>query len=95
MTSVDELFGKKVIGAQGYNIGEVKGLTADLAQWRITHLQVKLDGKAADELGFKKRFTSSTVCMPVSIVNAIGDVVTIGQSMMELSNNPDIYECKP
>ncbi|MCW4002683.1 MAG: PRC-barrel domain-containing protein [Candidatus Bathyarchaeota archaeon] len=95
MTSVDELFGKKVIGAKGYNIGEVKGLTADLAQWRITHLQVKLDGKAAEELGFKKRFTSSTVCLPVSLVNAVGDVVTITQSLVELSNNPEIYECKP
>jgi sporulation protein YlmC with PRC-barrel domain len=95
LTSVDELFGKKVIGAKGYNIGEVKGLTADLAQWRITHLQVKLDGKAAEELGFKKRFTSSTVCLPVSLVNAVGDVVTITQSLVELSNNPEIYECKP
>jgi len=95
LTSVDELFGKKVIGAKGYIIGEVKGLAADFGQWKITHLQVKLEGNAAEELGFKKRFTSSTVCLPVSLVSAIGDVVTIGQSLMELSNNPDINECKP
>ncbi len=93
LTSVDEIYGKKVIGAQGYNIGEVKGLAADLKQWRITHLQVKLDSKAADELGFKKRFTSSTVCIPVSLVSAIGDVVTMSEPLAELSNNSGIYEC--
>jgi sporulation protein YlmC with PRC-barrel domain len=94
LTSVDELFGKKVIGAKGYSIGEIKGAAADFNQWKITHLHVKLDSNAADELGFKKRFSSSTVCLPVSLVSAIGDVVTIGQALNELSNNPDIYECR-
>lgn len=94
MISIDELFGKKVIGINGYNIGEVKGVMADLNQWRITHLKVKLDGTAAEELGFKKRFTSSTVCMPVSLVAAVGDVVTISQAHTDLAYNTDIYECK-
>ncbi len=94
MTSVDELFGKKIIESKGYSVGEVRGLTADLNGWKITHLQVKLEGKAAEELGFKKRFSSSIVCVPVSLVTAIGDVVTIGQSLTELSNNADVYECK-
>jgi sporulation protein YlmC with PRC-barrel domain len=95
LTSIDVLFGKKVIGAKGFIVGEVKGVSADFAEWKITHLQVKLDSNAAEELGVKKRFTSSTVCLPVSLVSAIGDVVTIGQSLTELSNNPDIFECKP
>ena len=29
--------------------GVVKGLAADFSQWRITHLQVKLEGNAAEE----------------------------------------------
>ena len=36
-------------------------------------------------LGFKKRFRSSSVCMPVSLVSAVGDVVTIGSDLKELS----------
>ena len=94
MTSVEELFGKKVIEAKGYNIGEVIGLTAEFNKWKITHLNVELDDSAAQELGFKKRFRSSFVCIPVSLVNAIGDLITINQSLSELSNNPEIYECK-
>ena len=73
--------------------GVVKGLAADFSQWRITHLQVKLEGNAAEELGFKKRFTSSTVCLPVSLTSAIGDVITINQLVSDLSNNKDIHEC--
>jgi sporulation protein YlmC with PRC-barrel domain len=94
LSNVEELFGKKVIGQKGYNVGDVKGLTADFSQWRITHLQVKLDDNAAKELGFKKRFTSSIVCLPVSLVHAIGDVITINQSLTDLSNNPEIFEYK-
>ena len=91
---MDKLVGMKVITAKAYILGEVRGVEADVDNWRITHLQIKLIDKAATDLGFKKRFRSSTVCMPVTLIKAIGHVVTIDKSLEELSNTFDIVECK-
>ncbi len=93
LVSIDKLSGKNVIGAGGYNLGEVKGAEVNTSTWQVTHLQVKLSNQASEELGFKKRFRSSTVCMPVSLVSAVGDVITIGKALSELSKNPEISEC--
>ena len=93
MVSVDSLYGKSVIGAGGTILGEVKGAKVNTTTWQITHLQVKLSGTASETLGFKKRFRSSTVCMPVSLVSAVGDVITIGSDLNELSMDPQISEC--
>ncbi len=92
--NVDRLKGKKAVGAKGYALGEVKGAEADTENWQITHLIVKLSDKAAYELGFKKRFRGSTVCMPVSLVQDIGEVVTMGKSLFELSGDLSIKECE-
>ena len=94
MVSIDSLVGKKVITAKAYILGEVKGAEANIENWQITHLQVKLTDKAANDLGFKKRFRSSMVCMPVSLISAVGEVITIGKSLQELSRTFDIVECK-
>jgi len=94
VVGVEKLVGKKVITAKAYILGEVKGAEANIDNWRITHLQVKLTDKAATDLGFKKRFRSSTVCMPVTIISAVGEVVTIDKSLDELSKSFDIIECK-
>jgi sporulation protein YlmC with PRC-barrel domain len=94
LVGVDKLVGKKVITAKAYILSEVKGAEADVDNWRITHLQVKLTDKAATDLGFKKRFRSSTVCMPVTLISAVGEVVTIDKSLDELSRTFDIVECK-
>jgi sporulation protein YlmC with PRC-barrel domain len=94
LVSVDKLVGKKVITSKAYILGEVKGAEADVENWQITHLQVKLTDKAATDLGFKKRFRGSTVCMPVALVSAVGEVVTIDKSLDELSKSFDIVECK-
>ena len=93
MVSVDKLSGKNVIGAGGNVLGEVKGAEVNTSTWQVTHLQVKLANQASEELGFKKRFRSSTVCMPVSLVSAVGDVITVGKTLDELSKNPEITEC--
>lgn len=92
--SVESLVGKKVITAKAYILGEVKGAEANFDNWQITHLHVKLTDKASTDLGFKKRFRSSTVCMPVHLIKAVGEVVTIDKSFEELSQTFDIVECK-
>jgi len=73
---------------------EVKGAEANFDNWQITHLHVKLTDKASTDLGFKKRVKSATVCMPVQLIKAVGEVVTIDKSLEELSRTFDIVECK-
>jgi len=94
LVDVDKLKGKKVIGGKAYALGEVNGAEVDTEKWKVTHLRVKLTDEAATELGFKKRFRSSIVCMPVTLVAAVGDVITIDKSIQELKNTIDIVECK-
>jgi sporulation protein YlmC with PRC-barrel domain len=93
LVSVDSLSGKNVIGTGGTVIGEVKGAEVNTSTWAVTHLQVKLTSAASDLLGFKKRFGSSSVCMPVALISAVGDVVTIGTDINELSRNSQITGC--
>ena len=93
LVSLDKFSGKSVIAAGGHILGEVKGAEIDPKTWQVTHLQVKLSNNASDLLRFKKRFRTQTVCMPVSLVLAVGDVITIGSTLDELSKNPQISEC--
>ncbi len=94
VVGIDKLVGMKVITAKAYIFGEVNGAEVDVDNWRITHLHVKLTDKAAIDLGFKKRFRSSTVCMPVTLINEVGEVVTIDKSLEELSRIIEVIECK-
>jgi sporulation protein YlmC with PRC-barrel domain len=94
LVNFNEVVGKDVIGAKGYNLGSVKGAEINVVEWKVTHLRVKLSNQAADELGFKKKFRSSTVCMPVSLISAIGDVVTLNSTRTEISGDPSITECR-
>lgn len=94
LVSIGRLNGKKVIGAKAYTLGEVNGAEVDTDNWKVTNLHVKLTDEAATELGFKKRFRSSVVCMPVALITAVGDVVTIDKSVEELRKSREIIECK-
>ena len=94
MVGVDKLLKKKVIGKDGYILGDVKGLEANTSSWQITHLRVKLSDLAAKEMGFKKRLGSCTVFVPVSYVSVIGDIVTLNRSAPDLRSSQDITECK-
>jgi len=93
VVSLDKISGKNVIDQSGDDLGEIKGAEVNTNTWNVTHLQVKLSSKASGSLGFKKRFRSSTVCLPVSMVSAVGDVVTVSKSLDELSNNQEVTEC--
>ena len=94
LVSVDKLLKKKVIGKDGYILGDVEGLEANTSNWQITHLRVKLSDLAAKEMGFKKRLRTSTVFVPVSYISAIGDIVTLNMSAPDLRSSRDITECK-
>ena len=93
MVSFDKLSGKYVICAGGFDLGEINGGEIDTKTWQITHLHVKLSKAASEDLGFKKRFRSSTVCFPVSLVSQVGDNVLLNKSLDELTRHPEISEC--
>jgi len=75
-------------------LGEVKGAQIDPKTWQVKYLEVKLAADAASRLGKKKRFGSSNVCVPVSVVNAVAGVITLTKSLDELESGKDIEESK-
>jgi len=78
---------KRVIGANAYSLGEVVGADIDTGKWQVTHLHVNLTDDSTRELGFKKPFMGSVVvCLPVGLVQAVGDVVTLNKGINELRN---------
>jgi len=89
----DELSKKYVICAGGFDLGEINGMEFDTNTWQVTHLHVKLSKSASEDLGFKKRFRSSTVCFPISLVSKVGDNVLLNKSLDELIRHPEITEC--
>ena len=91
--SFDKISGKYVICAGGFDLGAINGYEMDTDSWKVTHLHVKLSKAASEDLGFKKRFGTSTVCVPVSLVASVGDNILLNKSLDELSRDPEISEC--
>jgi sporulation protein YlmC with PRC-barrel domain len=95
LVSANDLTGKKVVGLNGDSIGEVKDVEFDMTTWKITNLQLKLTEKAATELGYKKTsgslgplsvtHGSKTVFMPVELISAVSDVITINKTLLEIT----------
>ncbi len=94
MINFEEIVGLQVVTSGAHIIGEVKGVKIDTATWEIKYLNVKLTGEAAENLGMKKKFGSSSICLPVSMVQAVAHVVTISRTMEELETSQEITECK-
>jgi sporulation protein YlmC with PRC-barrel domain len=89
---VSNMNGMKVITADAFTLGEVDGAHADIGTWQITHLDVELTKEATKELKFRKPVLGSlSVCLPVSSVSKVGDVITLNQSLLEFKN---LKECK-
>jgi len=87
LVSVSKLIGKKVIGANAYVLGEVTGADVDTEKWQMTHLHVSLTDDAARELGFRKPFLGSViVCLPINLIQATGDIISLSKSIIELKN---------
>jgi sporulation protein YlmC with PRC-barrel domain len=83
----NKLNGKKVVGSEGYIIGEVDGIDVDTDKWQATALYVSLTDDTTVELGFKKPFMSRiVVCLPTKTVKAIGEVITLKESLKTLKD---------
>ena len=93
LVSLDKLSGKLVICAGGFDLGEIYGVEMNTDTWQVTHLHVRLSNKASEDLGFKTRFVSKTVCLPTSLVAKVGDNILLNKSLDELTRHPEISEC--
>jgi sporulation protein YlmC with PRC-barrel domain len=81
------LDGKKVIGSEGYILGEMDGVDIDLTTWQANAFYVSLSDEATAELGFKKSFLSKiTVRLPTQLVNAVGEVITLNEPIRNLED---------
>ena len=94
LINFEKIVGLQVVTSGALIIGEVKGAKIDTDTWVVKFLNVKLTGEAAESLGMKKRFRSSNICIPVSMVQAVAHMVTISRSIAELESSQEITECK-
>lgn len=94
LVSYEKLEGMQIISSKAHILGELTGVEIKTNNWQVTHLYVKLDKEPAIKLGYKKRFGSSKICIPVSIVKAVGELITIDASFEDLKNSYEITECK-
>ena len=84
------LDGKKVVGSEGYILGEVDGVDFDLNSWQANAFYVSLSDEAIAEFRLKKPFLSKiTVCLSTKLVKAVGDVITL---KIPIRNLKDISE---
>ena len=92
LVKASKLNGKKVVTTNAFVVGEVEGAELDTNTWQMTHLHVGLTNEALHQLGFRKPLLGGvTVCLPVSYVQAVHDVITLSKSFQELK---ETKECK-
>ena len=81
------LEGKKVVGSEGYILGEVDSVNINSNTWQANTFYVNLSDEATAELGFKKPFLSKiTVCLPTQLVKTVGDIVTLKEPIRNLED---------
>jgi sporulation protein YlmC with PRC-barrel domain len=93
LVSFNRISGMFVICAGGFDLGEINGVDIDTSNWQVTHLHVKLSKQASEDLGFKRRFRSSTVCLPTSLVSKVGDNILLNKCLDEISKSQEVSEC--
>ena len=87
MTNFEKIIGLRVITLDAHTLGEVKGARVDTETWEVKYLNVALSATA-------RKFRSSAISIPVSLVKAVSEVVLIGKLMEELETDREILEDK-
>jgi sporulation protein YlmC with PRC-barrel domain len=84
---------KKVVTSDGVTIGEVQGGDVDTNSWQVTHVHVGLNDATLKEFGLKKPFLGQVfVCLPVDMVQAVNDAVTLKESLGDLKTEKECHE---
>ncbi|MBU0624367.1 MAG: PRC-barrel domain-containing protein [Candidatus Thermoplasmatota archaeon] len=90
MVRAKSMIGLSVITSDAVRLGQVDGTELDTDSWKVTHLRIDLTDDSIRELGLKKPFMGGIrVCLPVSHVIKLGDVVTLKTSLAEVKNIPE------
>ena len=84
--NVNILLGKSVVADDARLVGIVTGVEVELMpKWEVTHLHVSLTEETTRELGYKKPFLGSVdVILPISIVKAVGDLISLDKKIDDL-----------
>jgi sporulation protein YlmC with PRC-barrel domain len=84
------LTGKQVITSEAQVLGEIEGVEIDSSSWTVSHLHVSLLKNNVKKFNFKKPlFGSVTVCLPINVIKAVGDVISINKSIEDLKYLPE------
>lgn len=86
--NVNILLGKSVVAEDARLVGAVTGVEVELMpKWEVTHLHVSLTEETTRELGYKKPFLGSVdVILPISIVKAVGDLISLDKKIGDLKD---------
>jgi len=82
-----ELRGRTVIGSDGNAIGEVLAILLDNETWSVTGLRLRLRGQVASQIGVDHSlFRPSTIEVPISQIQSVGDAVVLSVAASGLSS---------
>jgi sporulation protein YlmC with PRC-barrel domain len=83
---------KSVLTSDAYDIGTVSDFDLEVDEWKVAQIGVTLNLQSKRDLGIRKlSLTGPTICIPISYVNKVGDMVTLNIPFDELKGIP---ECK-
>ena len=84
------LNGKQVITSEAHVLGEIEGVEIDVSTWTVSHLHISLLKNNVKSFNFKKPLLGSvTVCLPISSINVVGDVISLNKSLDDLKYMPE------
>ncbi len=92
MVEIGRLFWKKVITADDFIIGEIESADLEEKTWQLKSFYVSLNDEATKKLGFERPYFGKVfVCLPVSTIGTVKDVVVLNTTFQELQ---ELRECK-
>jgi sporulation protein YlmC with PRC-barrel domain len=92
MVEIGRLFWKRVVTSDDYVIGETESAELDTVTWQLKSFYISLNDDASEKLGFDRPYFGKIfVCLPVSAVREIGDIVTLNKTFNDLR---ELRECK-
>lgn len=92
MVEIGRLFWKRVVTSDDYVIGETESAELDTVTWQVKSLYVSLNDEASEKMEFERPYFGKIfVCLPVSAVKEVGDLITLNKTFGELQ---ELRECK-
>ncbi len=92
MVEIGRLFWKRVVTSDDIVIGESESAELDTVTWQVKSLYVSLNDEASEKMEFERPYFGKIfVCLPVSAVKEVGDLITLNKTFDELK---ELRECK-